>query len=82
MHGENPAGQRHLGGLEDDGAGRRRRLVPAEVALPVAPSLSDECAVLPITVDRAVESLPPARGHQRRVAFLLGSVPVQKLNHR
>ena len=81
VHTQKPCGQRKFGGLKNRAA-RHRRLFPARRALPVVQPLALEGAMACATTFRTDEAVRPTQGHQRRVAFLFGTVALHELRHR
>lgn len=82
LHGQEPARQRQLGGLEDGAAGDAA-LVLAAGALPVQAAFAPERgARLHHAAGGADEPAGPARGDERLLALLLGAVAVHELRQR
>jgi hypothetical protein len=81
VHGQEPSGQRQLGGLKDRPA-HHRRLLPACRTLPVGQPLPFKRAMTSLPTLRADESARPTQRHHRSVAFLLRSVALHELRHR
>lgn len=81
VHGDKPAGERQFGRIED-GAHRDRGLVPTAMALPVGPTFPNEPGMAFVTALGAAETVRPARGDQRRIAFLFRPVALHETSHR
>ncbi|EWS52458.1 hypothetical protein X551_04758 [Methylibium sp. T29] len=81
VHGQEPARQPQLGGLEDRPADDAA-LVAARGALKVQPALAPKRAVLAATACRTGKARRPPRGDRRRLALLLAAVAVHEFGHR
>lgn len=78
---QEPDRQGQFGGLED-GASDQRALMPAGIALEQLPGAATQHAMRRTAATRAAKTLRPARLLKRRLALLLGAVPLEKLRHR
>ena len=81
LHGQEPARQRQLAGLEDRAADQAA-LVGAGAALPVAQSAALEAGARRAAAVRADEPGGPTRRLQCRTTLRLGSVSFVELRHR
>lgn len=81
VHGKKPAGEWQFGRLEDR-AGGDRTLVPAEMALPVGPTLTQKSTMSRVATTRATKARRPARRLKRGQTFVFAAVSLKKLSHR
>ena len=81
LHGQEPARQAELAGLEDRSADQAA-LVGAGPALPIGQAAAHEAGSCSPAAARADKAIGPARRLQRRAALRFGSVTLEELRHR